>query len=100
MRISVLKDGIDYRKITKNNLSDFVSKRTVRNRKKILSYLKQNDDQSIVSPRTYRDPVTNKIVVSPIETHEKDGFVWSNVTTYLFEKYNISLNEKFIEFFQ
>ena len=99
MRISVAKKGFDYRTITKSNLNDFVSKTPTKNRDKILSFLKQSDKNSIVSPRVYRDPINGRIAVSPVETHEIDGCVWSNITTYLFERYNIELNEEFVSKF-
>ena len=85
--------------MNKNNLSRFVSNVPVKNRDKILSFLKQQDDNSILSPRTFIDPITNKIAVCPIESHEINGFVWSNITTYLFEKYNIKLNDDFVKMF-
>ena len=46
-----------------------------------------------------KDPITRKAYSTGLICYEKDGFSWNNGVVYLFEKYNIKLNDEFIKRF-
>ena len=83
---------------TKNDLEAVVSSNPTKNREKILRFLK-SAEPVLVGCFVLRDPVTKKVHSTANLCFEKDGFEWTNEVTYLFEKYNIKLNDEFVKMF-
>ena len=83
---------------TKDDLNSFVSPVPVKNRNKILAFLKSAEPGPI-GFFALKDPVTQKAYSTGCICYEKDGFSWTNGVTYLFEKYNIRLNDEFLKHF-
>lgn len=83
---------------TKEDLNAVVSLKPTRNRNKILRFFK-SAEPGAVGFFALKDPVTKKAYSTGNICYEKDGYRWTNAVVYLFEKYNIKLNEDFIKKF-
>ena len=96
-----MRNIIDYsiRNIrTREGLEAVISAVPTKNRDKILRFLKSYDPV-LVGCFVLRDPITKKVHSTANLCYEKDGYEWTNEVTYLFEKYNIKLNDDFIKKF-
>lgn len=83
---------------TKEDLFAVVSTTPVRNRKKIMHFFK-TANVGPIGMNSLKDPVTGKVYAMSNVCFEKDGYSWSSAIPYLFEKYNIRLNEDFVKKF-
>lgn len=93
-------DGYHIKDITtKAELQNVVSVDELKNKKKILDYLKNIVQPTWVSPIILVDPFTNESYSDYQAIYEKDGFTWDKKTVYMFEKYNIKLSDEFLKRF-
>ncbi|MBQ3155906.1 MAG: hypothetical protein IJB81_03135 [Clostridia bacterium] len=44
------------------------------------------------------DPITREYLEDAVEAYEHDGFYWTNEDVLLFEKYNLQLDQSFIDY--
>ena len=63
---------------------------------KILAYLKSRK-ASAVSPGFYRDVIDNKTIINSPKCYTDGTYLWRSDTIYYFEKYNLRLNQDFID---
>ena len=83
---------------TPEDLKAVTSTTPVRNRKKILEFLKSAEEGTIGFV-ALKDPITKKAYSTGLVCYEKEGYSWNNGVVYLFEKYNIKLNDEFLKHF-
>lgn len=83
---------------TKEDLMKVVSPVPTRNRGKILRFFKTAEIGPI-GMNSLKDPVTGKVYAMSNACYERDGYRWGSAIPYLFEKYNIRLNEGFVAMF-
>ena len=80
---------------TEEDLKKVISPVPIRNWRKILWFFKHAEIGPIAMYRL-KDPVTGKVYAPCNVCYEKDGYKRGSAVPYLFEKYNIRLNEEFI----
>jgi hypothetical protein len=83
---------------TPEDLNNVISSSPVKNRNKILAFLKSAED-GVIGFTALKDPVTKRVYSTGLICYEKDGYSWNNGVVYLFEKYNIKLNDEFLKHF-
>lgn len=61
----------------------------------ILAYLKTQVTPYLIGAFYVKDPLTNKVIADGNSIYENNGYTWSTEMIYLFEKYDIKLDEDF-----
>lgn len=100
MQRSVL--NTDYEKFRENYLNqnqEAITLRPIKNKKEVLSYLKERTKPGVIGAFYCKDPITGKIVSDGSAVYEADGFIWSTGTIHVFEKYDARLSEDFLKMF-
>lgn len=89
--------NIDIRKICKDEFFKYTTESPIENKNKILTYLKNFDDCAFTSQPVY-DMYTGKMVIDA-DNGKTDGvYTWYRSEIYYFEKYNLKLNDDFIQY--
>nr|WP_296078469.1 hypothetical protein [uncultured Ruminococcus sp.] len=96
-----MKSISNYREFTKNpNDISFNDELNVvcKDKDTVLRYLKKFDKECIVLTCASTDFVTGKLLKSSIFVHNYGVYCWTNEEIYHFEKYNMKLNDDFIQY--
>lgn len=86
--------------IRKMDIAEFernISKTPVENKQKILDYLKRFPESAFTS-EPVKDKYTNKVVYDANNARSDGEYTWYENEIYHFEKYNLKLNDDFIEY--
>lgn len=81
-----------------DELKSYFDKLENPNKKKILSYLKNSSFESSCTTEKVFDYVEKKITDIPMVSYCDNKFYWDDREIYYFEKYNLKLNDDFIEY--
>ena len=65
---------------------------------KILTFFKSFTHPIAVAGMSLYDPITREYLEDAVEAYEHDGFYWTNEDMLLFEKYNLQLDQSFIDY--
>jgi hypothetical protein len=68
------------------------------NKQEILKYLKNSLFESSCTTEKVFDYINNKRTDIPIVAYHDDKYYWDDRYIYYFEKYNLKLNDDFIEY--
>ncbi len=63
----------------------------------VLNYLKQHEPE-VVQAHAMKDYVNGHNLIESVECFTDGEYFWTNEETYLFEKYDLKLNDDFIEY--
>lgn len=85
------------RKLNKSEFSDFVTDFDISYKQEILLYLKRFPVFAFTS-LPVNDIYTNQEVLSANNAHSDGEYTWYESEIYHFEKYNLKLNDDFIEY--
>ena len=61
----------------------------------ILEYLKTQVTPYLIGAFYVKDPLTDRVIAEGNSIYENNGYTWSTEMIYLFEKYNIKLDDEF-----
>lgn len=92
----------EYQELDRNNntlpsIKDGISDFAIKNKERILRYLKSGKTK-FISPSAIVDIFTGKTVNIELCIYTDGAYAWSSETMYYFEKYNLKLNQDFIDF--
>lgn len=80
----------------RDNTDKYVTINPVENKEKILVHLKQREIEAVCS-KPVKDPFTKKLIYFSTCEYEEGEYGWDNLYIYLFEKYNLRLDDNFIK---
>ena len=80
----------------RDNTDKYVTINPIENEEKILEHLKQTEKGPMCS-QPVKDPFTKKIIYPYTCEYEEGEYGWYNLYIYLFEKYNLRLDDNFIK---
>lgn len=96
-----MKEITSYMEMTENpkdvSLKNFISFHSPA-KNDILNYFKQNNvaNATVICPAT--DYITGKTLNNLIECFDDGNYMWTSEEIYHFEKYDLKLNDEFIEY--
>ena len=64
----------------------------------ILTFFNSFTHPIAVAGMALYDPITRKYLEDSVEAYEHDGFFWTNEDVLLFEKYDLQLEQSFIDY--
>ena len=64
----------------------------------ILAFFKSFTHPIAVAGMALYDPMTRKYLEASVEAYEHEGFYWTNEDVLLFEKYDLQLEQSFIDY--
>lgn len=96
-RITMFPQWFDYSILTKDNLFRYSYDKPLKDKGDILYYLKHFSDKAIIGMKKAVDPISNTVISNYTEVYEIDKLLWSNTMIFLFEKYDIILDDIFIK---
>lgn len=65
---------------------------------KVLAYFRSFKKPIAVAGMALYDPITRKYLEDSVAAYEHDGFYWTNEDVLLFEKYDLQLEQSFIDY--
>ena len=100
MRRSVLNTNYEeFRENYLNHNQEAITLHPIKNKEKILNYLRERTEPGVIEAFYCKDPITGKVISDGSAVYEADGFIWSTGTIHVFEKYDARLSDEFLELF-
>ncbi|MBQ6902815.1 MAG: hypothetical protein IJN71_07415 [Oscillospiraceae bacterium] len=93
--IGMYKEG--YNDKTLPSIFDLIQSNPIEEKNKILAYLKSKQPDAY-APNIFVDIIKKKSVGGPFCCYHDDFFTWRTDTIYYFERYNMKLDNRFIEY--
>lgn len=87
-----------YNIVNTDELRSYFDKFENPNKQKILSYLKNNLFESSCTTEKVFDYIENRSTNIPMVSYHDNRFYWDDREIYYFEKYNLKLNDDFIQY--
>lgn len=87
-----------YSKVNVEELKDNLSKTECKYKQIILEYLKNLNFRTAYTTERVFDFVKNKETDIPMVAYEDEKYYWDDREIYYFEKYNLKLNDNFIQY--
>lgn len=84
------------RKMDNDEFIKNISKNEILNKETVLNYLKQSPEYAFTS-EPVKDYYTGEIVYDANNARSDGEYIWYESEIYHFEKYNLKLNDDFIE---
>ena len=78
-------------------IKELISEKSIPAKEKVLAYLKSFDPDCVAGMYLV-DEVTGETIHSCVEGYEDSEFYWDTREIYHFEKYNLHLDEDFVEY--
>lgn len=79
------------------SIKDKISTNAIKGKDKILKYLK-SFEPFCAAGMSLRDEITREMINSGVNGYEDGEFVWDTREIYHFEKYNLQLEDDFIQY--
>ena len=100
-RNSILDEKcIPVQELTRDNIALYCTEDAIPHKGLIIRWLKTvGVKYGLAGFGKATDPISGKML-GWLEFKEKNGYGWSNVDIYLFEKYNIKMKDSFIQMFE
>lgn len=86
----------EYRDENLPSIRELVDAKPIESKAEVLAYMKKWDTGAR-APKIFRDAITGEIVPTEYCCYCDGKFVWCTDAVYYFEKYNLKLDNKFIE---
>lgn len=80
------------------SIKDNIFSVPISNKQKILQYLKSFEPHAIAPAVSKEDIFTNKKMAKTLSSYTDGNYIWLSDEVYYFERYNLKLDNDFIEF--
>lgn len=97
MAITMFPAGVRINQLTKDNIKQYCYPEPLKDKGNILCILNHYRNPEIVGFLPAKDPIDGDIIGTARIVYEEFGLTWTNSDIYLFEKYDLKLNDEFLD---